>query len=404
MSELDEAGEPLEHFEAIYRDESPYVASLLLRLGLPRATVPDVTQEVFITAFRRWSDYDPTRPIRAWLYGIARKLAFRSRRSDARNRRKLGALSAASSSRDATHDGARGDAATAKVLLHRLVEELDDDVAEVFLLADFGGYTAKEVADQTGLNCDQVYYRLRVARKHLRAALDEDTRDGVQSSRALVPAWAGVAAQLTPTASGALALSGLGLGLGTKVAAAVATIGAAWWIVATPPAPPPDPSPSGASSPAVVTSAASVAGGPAQGAPLQEPAVETSGREPPTVDAPEARRHTRTRTTGDTNSVSAASLERERSLLVAARQASAAGDFERALSLYAQHEAQHPEGELVAARRRGRIVTLCASGKAAAARGEALAWARRAPDDPLAAQAVELCPTSDSQNPSEPEK
>src|SRR6185369_12851552 len=61
--------------EAVYRAEVKPVWRLLSRLGIPSASVEDLVHEVFLTAHRKWSDYDATRPARAWLFGIAYRLA-----------------------------------------------------------------------------------------------------------------------------------------------------------------------------------------------------------------------------------------------------------------------------------------------------------------------------------------
>ena len=47
------------------------------------AEVDDLVQEVFIAMWRRWSDFDDTRPLRPWLAGIA----FRAARCHLRRRR-----------------------------------------------------------------------------------------------------------------------------------------------------------------------------------------------------------------------------------------------------------------------------------------------------------------------------
>ena len=41
------------------------------RLGVRPAELDDLCQEVFAVVFRRLSDYDPSRPIEPWLFGIA---------------------------------------------------------------------------------------------------------------------------------------------------------------------------------------------------------------------------------------------------------------------------------------------------------------------------------------------
>jgi len=49
----------------------------------------ELCQETFIVAFRKFGDYDPTRPAGAWLRGIARNLARNALRKRGRYRRLL---------------------------------------------------------------------------------------------------------------------------------------------------------------------------------------------------------------------------------------------------------------------------------------------------------------------------
>ena len=51
-----------------YRDDVYRVAYAILR---DTEDAVDATQETFARAFERWDQYDPARPLRAWLHGIA---------------------------------------------------------------------------------------------------------------------------------------------------------------------------------------------------------------------------------------------------------------------------------------------------------------------------------------------
>src|SRR5262245_37757053 len=62
-------------FSAIYRSEFGFVVKSLRRLGIPTGDLEDLTHDVFITAYRRRDAYDPQRPIKPWLFGIAFRMA-----------------------------------------------------------------------------------------------------------------------------------------------------------------------------------------------------------------------------------------------------------------------------------------------------------------------------------------
>ena len=70
-------------FEALYRDHFGFVWAAARGLGAPEAALPDVVQEVFITAYRRLDEIDLHRPgakgvgPRGWLYAVTRRWSVR---------------------------------------------------------------------------------------------------------------------------------------------------------------------------------------------------------------------------------------------------------------------------------------------------------------------------------------
>jgi RNA polymerase sigma factor (sigma-70 family) len=60
-------------FDEVFRAEyAPLHRYLYRRLGTSLAD--DLAAETFATAFRRWSEFDASRPVRPWLFGIAANL------------------------------------------------------------------------------------------------------------------------------------------------------------------------------------------------------------------------------------------------------------------------------------------------------------------------------------------
>jgi RNA polymerase sigma-70 factor (ECF subfamily) len=57
-------------------------------------------------------------------------------------------------------------------LLGLLLDELDDDLREVFVLSDIEEMTAAEIAEVVGANVNTVYSRLRAARRSFDASLE----------------------------------------------------------------------------------------------------------------------------------------------------------------------------------------------------------------------------------------
>lgn len=151
----------LSDLAALYREHQDYVARVLLHLGLQDALVDDALQEVFLVVHRRLDDFDPSRSIRNWLYGIARRVASDYRRGTRRGSRPLVLVGDGASSLAGNDDGGRMESAR---LVEQFLATLDHDKRRVFLLAEVEGMTAPEIAALEQLNVNTVYARLRAAR------------------------------------------------------------------------------------------------------------------------------------------------------------------------------------------------------------------------------------------------
>src|SRR6185295_3483972 len=64
-----------ETFRAIYRAHVGYVWSSLRRLGVPERDVEDVAHDTMFAVYRKLAEYDPSRPLRPWLFGYAYRFA-----------------------------------------------------------------------------------------------------------------------------------------------------------------------------------------------------------------------------------------------------------------------------------------------------------------------------------------
>lgn len=160
VSESDRpAGPPLEIYDAVYQRELDYVWRTLGRLGVPPAEVADAAHDVFVVVYRRWSTYDRDRPIRPWLFGIARKVAA------GRRRRRPDELAIADTTTNDEEHATRD-------LVWRALALLDEDRRDVVVLHDLEGYTGVEIAEQLGIPANTVHSRLRLARAELVAIVD----------------------------------------------------------------------------------------------------------------------------------------------------------------------------------------------------------------------------------------
>jgi RNA polymerase sigma-70 factor (ECF subfamily) len=58
-----------------FRREFTYLTRTFRRLGVSRDDVEDLAHEVFLVLYRTWERYDPARPFRPYLFGIAFRIA-----------------------------------------------------------------------------------------------------------------------------------------------------------------------------------------------------------------------------------------------------------------------------------------------------------------------------------------
>ena len=72
----------------VYRAHFGYVWHALRRLGVRTADLEDAAQEVFLVVHRKLAEFDATRPLRPWLFGILHRVASDNRRR-AYNKREI---------------------------------------------------------------------------------------------------------------------------------------------------------------------------------------------------------------------------------------------------------------------------------------------------------------------------
>lgn len=150
-------------FDRLYEAEFDYVWSTLRRLGVAAAHLEDVAHEVFITAWKRLADYDTSRPLRPWLFGIAYRVAS-DFRDKAWQRREVA---------DAEPDGldenpapdAQLESKQAKAFVLKALEAIPLDRRAVFIMHELEGETIPAVATALDVPLNTAYSRLRLARR-----------------------------------------------------------------------------------------------------------------------------------------------------------------------------------------------------------------------------------------------
>lgn len=157
-----------------YQRELTYIVRTIQRLGVPRDAVEDLAQDVFLVLHRTWSIYDPTRPIRAYLFGIIFRLASSHRR------RRWFEIPV---DRIETGDSAVGpetefEARQAKALVLAALRDIPMPRRAVLVMHDLDLIPIKDVAATLSIPLFTAYSRLRKARNELGLAITQMTDRG----------------------------------------------------------------------------------------------------------------------------------------------------------------------------------------------------------------------------------
>ncbi|MEQ9317677.1 MAG: sigma-70 family RNA polymerase sigma factor [Polyangiaceae bacterium] len=169
-----ESTQPID-FLHVYDDYADFVWRTVRRLGVDPTSAEDVFQEVFVVVHRRLDDFEGRSSVRTWLFGITLRIVRNHKRALGRKRHEGGEQAeiaidrAPASGRDQPE--ARTQRAQAVRLLHEVLDTLDDDKREVFVMAELEQMSGAAIAEVTGLNQSTVYARLRGARQQFDQAV-----------------------------------------------------------------------------------------------------------------------------------------------------------------------------------------------------------------------------------------
>lgn len=161
---------PMPHvaFAEIYEQYYDGVRRTLRCLGVPNASLDDAVQEAFLVVHRRTIEHRDVEVPREWIYAVARRVAWRHYRNDARAERRRTLADAPTEPPSAELALER---AEAEDFMIAFLSTLDDDQRTVFVLAEIEELTAKEVGAIVKASPNTVASRLRLARGKLAAAL-----------------------------------------------------------------------------------------------------------------------------------------------------------------------------------------------------------------------------------------
>lgn len=158
-------------FRRVYDDEFAFVWRTLARLGVHASDLPDAAQDVFIVVQRHLEHYDPARPLRPWLVGIAHRVATAERRRARHRREVLGEGATVEMADRRPTPEALVSSQQRRDRVHAALETLDMDRRVVFVMYEMEQIPGVEIAEALGIPINTVYSRLRVARDRFKAAV-----------------------------------------------------------------------------------------------------------------------------------------------------------------------------------------------------------------------------------------
>ena len=153
-------------------------ARVLRRLGVRSGDVDDAVQQVFLTLARRLDDVEQNAE-RAFLYRTALNVAAHARRTIARRREVdepsgEGPVSTAASAEELV------DRRRAAELLERVIDAMEDDVREVFVLFEVEELSMAEIAELLAIPPGTVASRLRRGRADFQERVARLRKGGIK--------------------------------------------------------------------------------------------------------------------------------------------------------------------------------------------------------------------------------
>ena len=158
-------------FEALYRANVGRVYALCVRLEADAARAEELTQDVFVRAWRGLATYRGESAFSTWLHRLAVNVVVSDRRSVVRRNLRLvpngGAID------EVAEPAVRGgDRELDAIDLDRAIAGLPPGARAVFVLHDVEGYQHAEIAGMTGIAEGTSKAQLFRARRLLREALE----------------------------------------------------------------------------------------------------------------------------------------------------------------------------------------------------------------------------------------
>lgn len=157
-------------FEVLYHQHSAGVYGLCSMMSGDSQRAGELTQDVFVRAWRALGSFRAEASFRTWLHRIAVNVVREDQRGDKRRRLRIvededGRLTDQVESEKLSED--------ARIDLERAIARLPNRARNALVLHDIHGYRCREVAELTGCAVGTIQAHLHRARRLLREILDK---------------------------------------------------------------------------------------------------------------------------------------------------------------------------------------------------------------------------------------
>ncbi|MDR0330092.1 MAG: sigma-70 family RNA polymerase sigma factor [Chitinispirillales bacterium] len=166
-------------FSELYGRYSSRVFGFLLRMTGDRDVAEDMLQETFLAAMRNADQFDRSRSLLSWLFGIAHKRTIDYyRHAKVESDHAADTAGSVGSRLDSPEDNLANK--RLRAVVHDAVQTLEPSQREVFMLRELGGVPFKEIAEIMGCPINTALGRMRLALINVRKELKKRGIDGVQ--------------------------------------------------------------------------------------------------------------------------------------------------------------------------------------------------------------------------------
>jgi RNA polymerase sigma-70 factor, ECF subfamily len=157
----------LDAFEVLYKQTSPRIYSLCVRMTGDVERAKELLQDVYVRVWERLATFRGESAFSSWLHRLAVNAVLTGLRSD---RRRRGRVTLGDDLTNVAWEDTASESPTdagTKIDLERALERLPPTARQVFVLHDIEGYKHEEIAERMGTAAATVRVHLCKARKRL---------------------------------------------------------------------------------------------------------------------------------------------------------------------------------------------------------------------------------------------